>query len=80
MNIPSDKKTIQELFDGLKVIRKGTEDDFELRTSADETVWGVKLWDEPNRPTYVLYAGSAAKELACDTADYDLEEEDEDEE
>ena len=40
----------------------------------------VRLIDEnPNKPTYVLYAGPDAKELACDLADYDLEdEEDED--
>gem|GEM_PF-2004140 len=74
----TDKKAIQSLFETLAVVRAGTEDDFELRSSADESVWGVRLFDEnPNRPTYVLYAGPEAKELACDSADYDLEDEDE---
>jgi hypothetical protein len=75
-----DKKTLQNLFESLTVIRPGSEDDFELRASADETVWGVRMFDEnPNRPTFVLYAGPDAKELACDAADYDLDDEDDDE-
>ncbi len=82
MALPADKKTIQELFESLHVVRKGTEDDFELRSSADEKVWGVRLFDDdPAKPTFVLYAGPDAKELACDAADYDIdEEEDEDDE
>ena len=80
MAAPADKKTIQGLYDSLAVVRTGSEDDFELRASADETVWGVRLFDDnPNRPTWVLYAGPNAKELACDAADYDLEEDDDDE-
>ena len=74
-------RDVQALYDTLKVIRKGSEDDFELRASEDESVWGVRAFDDnPNKPTYILYAGPDAKELACDVADYDLEEEDEDEE
>jgi hypothetical protein len=80
MAIPTDKKSIQDIFETLTIIRKGTEDDCELRASADEKVWGVKVWDDPARPTYVLYSGSDAKALACDAAEYDLEEEDEEEE
>jgi hypothetical protein len=71
---------IQALYETLKVVRKGSEDDFELRASADEKVWGVKMFsDAPSKPTYVLYAGPDARESACDLADYDLEDEDEDE-
>ncbi len=80
MALPADKKTLQDIFESLKVVRKGTEDDFELRSSADEKVWGVRMWDEPSKPTVILYAGSDAKELACDAADYDLEDEEEDDE
>ena len=80
MALPADKKSIQDIFESLTIIRKGSEDDFEVRTSTDEKVWGVKMWDEPNRPTFVLYAGSDARELACDAADFDLEDEEEDEE
>ncbi len=80
MPIPSDKKSIQDIFESLTVIRKGTEDDFEVRASTDEKVWGVKMWDEPSRPTYVLYAGTDAKDLACDAADCDLENNEEEEE
>jgi hypothetical protein len=73
-------KDIQAVYESLKVVRKGTEDDFELRSSADEAIWGVRLFDDnPNKPTYVLYAGPDAKELACDTADYELEDDEEDE-
>ncbi len=79
MALSSDKKTLQEIFETLQIVRKGTEDDFELRSSSDGKVWGVKVWDEPSRPTYVLYAGADAKELASDAADYDLEEEDDEE-
>jgi hypothetical protein len=72
-------KEVQALYDALKVIRKESEDDFELRASEDEKMWGVRMFDEnPNKPTYVLYAGPQAKELACDIADYDLEEDLED--
>lgn len=75
MVLSADKKTIQGLFESLKVIRKGTEDDFELRASVDEKVWGVKMWDEsPAKATLALYAGPEAKDLACDAADYDAEE------
>ncbi len=80
MALSADKKSIQEIFESLGVVRKGTEDDFELRSSADEKVWGVKMWDEPSRPTFIVYAGSDAKELACDAADYDLEEEEDNDE
>lgn len=79
MALPADKKTIQELFETLQVVQKGTEDDFELRSSADEKIWGVRMFDEdPAKPTFVIYAGPEAKELACDAADYDLDEEDDD--
>lgn len=79
MNTPADKKTLQSLYESLTVVRPGTEDDFELRRSSDETVWGVRLFDDnPSRPTFVLYAGPEAKELACDAADYDLDEEEDD--
>jgi len=80
MAMPTDKKTIQDIFESLSVIRKGTEDDFELRASADEKVWGVKLWDDPSRPTFLLYAGTDARDLACDAADYDQEEDEEEDE
>src|SRR6266404_7995163 len=72
MAIPTDKKSVQDIFETLVVIRKGSEEDPELRASDDEKVWGVKMSDEPSRPTYVLYAGTDAKELACDAADYDI--------
>jgi len=76
-----DKKAIQAQYETLKVIRPGSDDDFELRASEDEAVWGVRLIDEnPNKPTYVLYAGPDAKELACDLADYDLDDEEDEEE
>ena len=79
MPIPADKKSVQDIFEALNIVRKGSEDDFELRSSTDEKVWGVKMWDEPSRPTFVLYAGTDAKDLASDAADYDQEdEEDED--
>jgi hypothetical protein len=71
---------LQTLFETLKIIRKGSEDDFELRASADEKVWGVRVFaDRPSKPTFILYTGPDAKEFACDMADYDLEEEDDDE-
>lgn len=77
--LPTVPKDIQALFETLKVIRKGGEDDFELRSSADEKLWGVKAFsEEPSKPTYILYAGPDAKELACDVADYDIEDEDDD--
>lgn len=80
MPLPADKKSIQDIFESLQVIRKGSDDNFEVRASTDEKVWGVKMWDEPSRPTIVLYAGTDAKELACDAADFDLEDDEEDEE
>jgi len=80
MTLPADKKSIQEIFETLDIVRAGTEDDAELRASSDQKVWGVKVSDNPTRPTYVLYSGSDAKELACDAADYDVEEEDDDDE
>jgi len=68
---------LQALYETLKVIRKGTEDDFELRASDDKKVWGVKLTgDSPNKPTFALYAGPDAQEYACDLADYDAEDAD----
>jgi hypothetical protein len=74
-----DKKAVQALYEALSVVRKGSEDDFELRSSADESVWGVRVFEEnPNRPTLVLYAGPEARELACDLADYDVDDEDDD--
>jgi len=77
---PQSLKDVQTLYESLSVIRKGSEDDFELRSSDDEKVWGVRMFDDnPARPTYVVYAGPDARGLACDAADYDLEEEDEDE-
>ena len=70
---------IQAFFESLKVIRKGSEDDFELRASDDEKVWGVKLFaDSPSKPTYAIYAGKDAQEFACDAADYDFDDDDED--
>ena len=80
MAIPADKKSIQDIFESLKIIRKESEDDFEVRASDDEKVWGVKMWDEPTRPTFVLYAGSDARDLACDAADFDWDDGDEEEE
>jgi hypothetical protein len=79
MPMPTDKKSVQDIFEALTVIRKGSEDDPELRASADEKVWGVKILDD-SKPTYVLYAGTDAKDLACDAADYELEDDEEDEE
>jgi hypothetical protein len=71
---------IQTLFESLKVVRKGSEDDFELRASDDEKLWGVKLFaDNPDKPTYALYAGPEAREYACEAADYDVDDEEEDE-
>ena len=82
MAIPTDKKSVQDIFESLTVVRKGSEDDAELRSSDDGKVWGVKMMDEPSRPTYVLYAGTDARDLACDAADFDQEdsEEEDDEE
>jgi hypothetical protein len=80
MAIPTEKKSVQDIFESLTIIRKGSEDDPEVRASDDEKVWGVKMSDDPSRPTYVLYAGTDAKDLACDAADYDLSDEAEDEE
>jgi hypothetical protein len=78
--LPTVVKDVQALYETLKVIQKGSEDDFELRASADESIWGVRLFDEnPSKPTYVLYAGPDAKELACDAADYDLDDDEDDE-
>ena len=78
--LPTVPKDVQALYETLKVVRKGSEDDFELRSSADETLWGVRAFSEDaSKPTFILYAGPEAKELACDLADYDLEDEEEDE-
>jgi len=72
-------KEIQSVYESLKLVRKGSEDDFELRCSADEKVWGVKMFsDDPAKATYVLYDGPDARESACDLADYDIEDEDDD--
>ncbi len=72
-------KEVQGLYESLRIIRKGTEDDFELRASEDTKVWGVRLFeDNPAEPTFVLYAGPNAGELACDIADYDEDEEEDD--
>jgi hypothetical protein len=79
--ISGNSRDLVALFETLKVIRPGSEDDFELRTSPDESIWGVKAFDEkPTKPTYILYAGPDAKELACDAADYDLDDTEEDDE
>jgi hypothetical protein len=79
--LPMVPKDIQAIFETLKVVRKGTEDDFELRSNGDAQIWGVRLFDDdPKKPTYVLYAGPDAKELACDVADYDLDDEEGDDE
>ena len=38
-------------------------------------MWGVRLFDDsPSKPTFVIYAGADAKDLACDAADYDAED------
>jgi hypothetical protein len=79
--IPTVPKDVEALYESLKVVRPGSEDDFELRCSADEQIWGVRAFDDnPNKPTYILYAGPEAKDLACDLADYDVEDEDDDDE
>jgi len=36
----TDKKSVQDIFESLTVIRKGSEDEAELRASEDEKVWG----------------------------------------
>jgi hypothetical protein len=78
--LPTVPKDIQALYETLKVVRKGSEDDFEVRSSADETVWGVRAFsDNPAKPTYILYAGPEAKEFATDIADLDIEEDDDEE-
>src|SRR6185437_9997784 len=75
MSLPTTTRDILAFYETLKVIRKGSEDDFELRATQDESVWGVRVFDEnPNKPTYVIYAGPDAKEPACDLADYDVDE------
>jgi hypothetical protein len=73
---------IQTIYDSLKIVRKGSEDDFELRSSEDEKTWGVRLFgDHPNKFTYVVYSGPEAKEYACDLADYEMDDaDDEDDE
>lgn len=72
-------KEVQSLFDSLKIVRKGNEDDFEVRSSADGLIWGVRAFsDSPSKSTLILYSGPEAKELACDVADYDLEEDEDD--
>jgi hypothetical protein len=76
--LPTTPRDLQSIYETLKVVRKGTEDDFELRSSADESVWGVRVFDEnPAKPTLVIYAGPEAKDLACDLADYEFDDEDE---
>jgi len=80
MATPPDKKSVEDIFESLEIVRKGSEDDAELRASEDGKVWGVKMMDEPSRPTYVLYAGTDARDLACDAADYERVDEEEDEE
>ena len=79
-SVATEKNSIRDIFESLKVVRNGTEDDPELRSSDDGKVWGVKMMDEPSRPTYVLYAGLDAKDLACEAADYEMDDEDDDEE
>jgi len=75
MSLPTTDRDIQALYETLKIVRKGSEDDYELRSSGDEKIWGVKLFDDnPSKPTYVIYAGPDAKELACDLADYEAED------
>lgn len=69
------------IYETLKVKRRGNEDDFEVRCSDDEKVWGVKIiGDSPSKPTFALYAGPDAKEYACDLADFDYDDDDEDDE
>ena len=80
MAIPTDKKSVQDIFESLTIVRKGSEDDPELRASDDGKVWGVKMSDDPSRPTYVLYSGTDARALACDAADYEVFDDEEDEE
>jgi hypothetical protein len=73
-------KEAQTLYETLKIIRKATEDDPELRASDDHAVWGVKLiGDNPAKPTYAIYAGPEAKDYACDLADYEVDEDEEEE-
>jgi hypothetical protein len=68
------------IYETLKVKRRGTEDDFEVRCSDDEKVWGVRITgDSPSKPTIALYAGPDAKEYASDLADFDYDDEDDDE-
>ena len=74
---PSD---FQAIFNTLKLIRNGSDDDYEIRSSEDGKLWGVKAFiDDPEKPTYILYAGADAKELAADLADLELEEDDDEE-
>ena len=75
----TDPSDFQTIFETLKLVRKGSEDEYEIRSSADGKLWGVKAFiDDPKKPTYILYAGADAKELAADLADLDLDEADED--
>ncbi len=75
-----DLNSIQQIYESLKVVRKATEDDYELRSSADEKVWGIKVFsDDPKKATLCLYAGPDAKEMACDLADYELDDDGDDE-
>jgi hypothetical protein len=70
-----DSRDLQAYFESLKLVHKGSEDDFELRSSADGKVWAVKAFlDEPGKPTTCLYWGPDAKEFACEMADYDPDE------
>jgi hypothetical protein len=70
-------KEVVALFETLNLVRKGSEDDFELRSSEDEKVWGVRAFsDSPSKPTYAIFAGPDAKENACDLADYDIDDDD----
>lgn len=75
----AENQDLESIFQTLKLVRKGSEDDYEVRSSDDGKLWGVKAFlDNPKKPTYILYAGPDAKELAAELADYELEEDDED--
>jgi hypothetical protein len=78
-------KEVQALYDSLKVVRRASEDDPEVRRSDDHKIWGVRLAGETaSQSTFAVFAGTDAKDYACDLADYeaddDADDEDEDDE
>jgi hypothetical protein len=51
-----DSVDLKVFFETLRLIRKGSADDFELLASYDEKIWGVRIFiDYPAKHTYVIH-------------------------